>query len=87
MNKRSYHEIKTFASANRYPNGLKKPEGFLAINKNGVFYIKKELVEQYWDTFRYDKKNDLYQPTASTVNAIIEMHGVNKHYYSELLGL
>ena len=87
LNKRSYHEVKTFASANRYPNGFKKPEGFLAITKNGVFYIKKELVAEYWDTFRHDKTNDLYQPTLATVNAIIDNNNIQKHYYSNLLGL
>lgn len=87
LDKRSYHEVKAFASANRYPNGFKKPQGFLAVTKNGVYYIKKDFVIQHWDTFRHDKTNDLMQPTLATINFIIENENLQKHYYSNLLGL
>lgn len=52
LNRVRQNEIKTFASSNRYPNGLTQIEGFYSISEYGVHYIRKEIVSKYWDTFK-----------------------------------
>lgn len=55
LNRTVKNEIKTFASANRYPNGLQQPEGFYSVSEYGIHYITKEIIIKYWDNMRNHK--------------------------------
>jgi hypothetical protein len=64
------NEIKTFPSANRNPNGLKNPQGFIAVSKYGIHHITKNLVEKYWEQFKDNK--GLKEPTLQILKQMIE---------------
>jgi len=55
IERRYYHEVKTFSSANRNPNGFKVATGFLAICELGVYEIKRESIAQRWDLLKDNK--------------------------------
>jgi hypothetical protein len=55
IDRKNLNEVKTFASANRNPNGLKNPQGFIAVSKFGVHHITKTMVEKYWEILKENK--------------------------------
>ena len=55
INRRYYHEVKTFSSANRNPNGFKVANGFLAICELGVYEIKRESIAKRWTLLKDNK--------------------------------
>ena len=55
IERRTYHEVKTFSSANRNPNGFKKAMGFLAICELGVYEIKRDSIAQRWAQLKDNK--------------------------------
>lgn len=79
INRTVKNEIKTFSSANRYPNGLHEPEGFYSVSEYGVHYITKELVIKYWNEFRDHKGTK--QPTLKVLKDIITNEQPNQIEY------
>jgi hypothetical protein len=55
LDRKNLNEIKTFASANRNPNGMKNPIGFIAVSKFGVHHITKTMIEKYWEMLKDNK--------------------------------
>lgn len=53
--RRYFHEVKTFSSANRNPNGFIKPIGFVAICELGAYKIKSESIANRWDLLKDNK--------------------------------
>ena len=53
--RKNLNEIKTFAAANRNPNGLLKPAGFIAVSEYGVHQITKESIANRWDLLKDNK--------------------------------
>jgi hypothetical protein len=70
IDRKNLNEIKTFPSANRNPNGLKNPQGFIAVSKYGIHHITKNLVEKYWEQFKDNK--GLKEPTLQILKQMIE---------------
>jgi hypothetical protein len=65
------NEVKTFANANRYPNGFEQPQGFISVSEYGIHYITKAMVKKYWNDFR-DYKGIQKQPTKAILKMIID---------------
>lgn len=71
LQRASMNEIKTFANANRYPNGFTSPQGFIAVSEYGIHYITKALCSKYWYEFR-DYKGIQKQPTKAILKTMID---------------
>lgn len=70
LDRKNLNEVKVFASANRNPNGLKQPKGFIAVSKFGVHHITKTMVEKYWELFKDNK--GLKEPTTQILKEILQ---------------
>ena len=79
LNRKVKNEVKTFSSANRYPNGLIEPQGFYSISEYGIHYINKETVVKYWNEFRECKGTK--QPTLKILKTILKNETVQKIEY------
>lgn len=86
LDRKALNEIKTFSSANRYPNGLEKPSPFIAVAPQGVYHITKQLVEKYWEEFKIDS-NGLKTPTTAILKSMIEDGAKKLKTLSSKIGL
>lgn len=69
IERRYYHEVKTFSSANRNPNGFKVPCGFIALCELGAYEIKRESIANRWNLLKDNK--GLKEITLSILKDII----------------
>lgn len=86
LDRKTLNEIKTFSAANRYPNGLQEPSGFIAVSPYGVYYITKSLVKKYWEEFKLDA-NNLKTPTTAILQCMIEDGARRLEKLSSAIGL
>jgi hypothetical protein len=86
LDRKNLNEIKTFASANRNPNGFKNPQGFISVSKFGVHHITKEMVEKYWGLFKDNK--GLKEITSQVLKEILENENpkILKNLNKKILG-
>ena len=79
LNRKVKNEVKTFSSANRYPNGFTEPSGFYSISEYGIHYITKSIAIKYWNEFRDYKGTK--QPTLKVLKTILKNETVKKIEY------
>jgi hypothetical protein len=84
--RKNLNEIKTFAAANRNPNGLAKPSGFIAVSEYGIHHITKEMIEKRWEILKDNK--GLKEISKAILKEIIENENpkVLKNLNKKILG-